>query len=182
MSVRPSAWRAAPLALLPLLLPLLSGCGPTRDQFPPVCPSVAVVAPTGDLTLYRPGAKEHDLVDQLLQGRVVGIHGKCRPGDNPSKLEADVTVSFRFTRGPAMQGNKLTVPAFVAVAEGDHVLDKKILGIPVDFAGNVDQAEVTSAPVHMVLPVGPKKSGAAYRILAGFQLTPAQLQAAGGGQ
>ena len=180
MSVRPSAWRAAPFALL--LLPLLAGCGPTRDQIPPACPSAGLVPPTGDITLYRPGAKQRDLVDQVLQGHLVGINGKCHQGDDTSRLDADVTVSFHFTRGPAMQGTGVTVPAFVAVTEGDRILDKKLFGVAVQFPGNLDQTAVTSAPVHMVLPVGPDKSGSAYRIVAGFQLTPAQLQAARAGQ
>lgn len=176
MPIRLSAWRAAPAALL--LLPLLSGCGaPGRDEFPPVCPTAGLVPPTDDLTLYRAGGR-HDLVDQVLQGRIVGIHGKCTQGDDKSTLALDVTVDMQFNRGPAMQGKEVTVPIFVAVAEGDRILDKHVYGVAATFPPNVDRSSRTSAPVHMVLPVSPEKSGAAYHVVAGFQLTPAELEAA----
>ena len=180
MPVRLSARRAAPLTLL--LLPLLAGCGPTHDQFPPVCPSAGLVAPTGNIALYRPGTTQHDLADQVVQGRIVAINGQCRQGDDKSKLDVDVTVSLNFLRGPAMQGNDVTVPVFVAVTEGDRILDKKIYDIAVKFPSNVDQTARTMPPLHMVLPVAPDKSGAAYRIVAGFQLSPAELQAGKPGQ
>lgn len=176
MSVRPSVWRAAPLVLL--LLPLLSGCGAGRDQTPPACPSAGLVPPTGDITVYPPGARLDDVANQVLQGRIVAIKGKCRQGGDPSRLGAEATVSLHFTRGPAMSDKSVTVPVFVAVTEGGHVLDKKVFDVAVDFPNNIDQADRTVGPVDMVLPVGPKQSGAAYRIVAGFQLTPAQLKAA----
>jgi len=176
MSVRLSARRAAPLALL--LLPLLSACGPDRDQFAPACPAAGLVPPTGDITLYRPGSSGHDLVDQVLQGRVVAIDGKCREGDKKDKLDVDVTVTFRFTRGAAMQGNAVTVPVFVAVTEGDTILAKKVYGVDAGFPPNVDQVTRTSAPIQMTMPVTPTKSGAAYSVVAGFQMTPDQLAAA----
>jgi len=176
MSVRLSARRAAPFVLL--LLPLLSACGPNRDQFAPACPAAGLVPPTGDITLYRPGSSGHDLVDQVLQGRVLAINGQCREGDRKDKLDVDVTVTFRFTRGASMHGNAVTVPVFVAVTEGDDVLDKKVYGVDAGFPPNVDQVTRTSAPIHMSIPVTPTKSGAAYSVVAGFQLTPEQLSAA----
>ena len=176
MSVRLSAARrAAPLVLL---LPLLSACGPERDQFAPPCPAASVLPPTGDITLYRPNSSGRDLTDQVLQGKVTGIQGKCQPGDRKSALDAAVTVMFDFSRGPAMQGNSVNVPVFVAVAEGDHIMDKKVYAVTASFPPNVDRVHLTSAKVDMRLPVTASKSGAAYTILAGFQLTPDQLAAA----
>ena len=178
MSVRPLAVRrVAPLAVL-FLLPLLSGCGPTGDKFPPACPAAGLVPPTGDITLYRPGSSRHDLVDQVLRGRVVAINGKCQDGDAKNQLDVDVTVSFEFTRGAAMQGNAVSVPVFVAVTEGDHILDKHVYGVDAGFPPNVDQVTRTSAPIHMSIPVSAAMSGAAYTIVAGFQLTADQLAAA----
>jgi hypothetical protein len=176
MPVRLSAARrAAPLVLL--LLPLLSGCGPTRDEFPPVCPVASVTPPTGDLVEYRPNSSGHDLTDLLLQGQIVGIVGKCQPGDSKDRLNASVVVRFEFVRGPAMQGNTLQVPVFIAVTEGDRILTKKVFTVASTFPANVDRIQDASAPLNIELPISATKTGAAYTILAGFQLTPEQLAA-----
>lgn len=176
MPIRLTAWRAAPAALL--LLPLLSGCGgPGPNEFPPACPTAGLAPPTDDITLYRPGGRR-DLLDQVLHGRIAGINGTCSQGDDKSRLALDVTVDLQFTRGPAMQDKSVAVPIFIAVTEGDRILDKRIYDVPATFPQNEDRASRTSAPVHMVLPVSPTKSGAAYHVVAGFQLTPADLEAA----
>ena len=176
MPVRLSAVRrAAPLVLL--LLPLLSGCGPARDEFAPACPVANVLPPTGDIVEYRPNSTGRDLTDLVLQGKVTGITGKCQPGDRKNKLDVAVTIMFEFARGPAMQGNAINVPVFVAVTEGDHILDKKVYAVSTAFPPNVDRTHFSSAAVDMSLPVAKDKSGAAYTILAGFQLTPQQLAA-----
>jgi hypothetical protein len=178
MPVRLSAaWRAAPLVLL---LPLLAGCTLGRDEFPPACPAASVLPPTGDVALYRSTSGAHDLTDVVLQGRVAGISGRCRPGDRKNTLDVAVTVGFDFVRGPAMQGDRIDVPAFVAVTEGERILDKKVYRVPAAFPRNVDRIHFTSAAVDMSLPVSANKTGAAYTILAGFQLTPQQLAASRG--
>ncbi len=167
------ACRAASLALL---LPLLSGCGPERNQFPPACPHAGLLDPTGDILVYRPNSSGHDLTDVVLQGRMVGINGQCRPGDKGT-LDVAVKFSIEFARGPAMQGDRTQVPVFVAVTEGDRILDKHLYQVEAAFPRNVDRVRLTSAEVDLTLPVTPTKSGAAYSILAGFQLTPDQLAA-----
>lgn len=168
-----AAWRAAPL----VLLPLLSACAPGRDQFPPACPVASVLPTTGDLVVYRPGSNGRDLTDLQFQGQVTGIQGRCRPGDNKHQLDVAVTVSFRFARGPALQGNAIQAPVFVAVTEGGHILAKKVYALNASFPPNVDQMQYAGAPIDMTLPITPDKSGAAYTVLAGFQLTPDQLAA-----
>ena len=39
----------------------------------------------------------------------------------------------------------------------------------------IDKQRLASDPVELVLPVSPDKSGVAYTITAGFQLTPEEL-------
>jgi hypothetical protein len=74
-----------------------------------------------------------------------------------------------------MQGRTVDVPFFLAATEGGRVLDKKIYVMRVIFPENVDQVALTSDGVHMVFPVSTTKSGAAYTVLAGFQLTEQEL-------
>ncbi|HVC59127.1 MAG TPA: hypothetical protein VND19_02035 [Acetobacteraceae bacterium] len=166
--------RAAAFAAL---LPLLSACAPDRDQFPPACPRVAFVTPTADLAVFRPGSGGRDLTALILAGRMQAIQGKCKPGETAGTVEATVAAGAVLTRGPAMQGNQVNVPVYVAVTEGDRILDKRVYTLRATFPSNVDRVTVSTPDVFMVLPVSRTKSAAAYSVLAGFQLTPDELAA-----
>ncbi len=157
------------------LLSMISACAPERDQFPPACPRVAFLKPTADLAVFRPGSSGRDLTALVLAGRMQGIQGKCKAGDAKGTVEANVAVGAEMTRGPAMQGDRANVPIYVAVTEGDRILDKRVYTVSVTFPSNVDRVAAATPDILMVLPVTPTKSAAAYSIFAGFQLTPDQL-------
>ena len=173
MPTRPSfLLRTAAFAAL---LPLVSACAPERDQFPPACPGTAFLTPTADLAVFRPGSDGRDLTALVVGGRMQGIQGKCAPGSKKNTVEATVTVAAEITRGPAMSGNSADVPIYVAVTEGDRILDKHVYTLRATFPSNGDRVTVNTPGVFMVLPVSSTKTAAAYSILAGFQLTPGQL-------
>ena len=176
MPTRPSCLlRAAAFAAL---LPLVSACALERDQFPPACPSLAFLSPTADLALFRPGSDARDLTALMLAGRMQAIKGQCQPGKTKNTVEATLTVGVELTRGPAMPSNRVNnVPVYVAVTEGDRILDKHVYNLDATFPSNVDRVVVTTPEVFMVLPVTATKSAAAYSVLAGFQLTPDELAA-----
>ena len=67
------------------------------------------------------------------------------------------------------------MPVFVAVTEGDAILDKRIYLMHAVFPSNVDRVTLGAGGANLVLPVTPTKSGAAYTILTGFQLSPDQM-------
>ena len=165
--------------LLPLLAvsALLSGCGPDKDEFAPPCPRPIMVRGLEDLNHYKSDGSR-DLTDLVVQGRLTAIGGSCKFTEKRSTtVETTVSVAAEFRRGPAMQGRTLTVPVFIAVTEGEAVLDKQVFQVPVEFPANVDHIVLTSPEVRMVLPTTPTKSPAAFGIVAGFQLTPAEVEA-----
>lgn len=169
--------RHATPILLAAALALLAGCGPQKGEFAPVCPTAGLVRDGADLSRYRDetaGASQ-DIRDLVLSARIVSIQGKCEAGDTARQLAADVGVTVRYTRGPAMQGRTVDVPLFLAITEGEHIYTEKAYLTHVVFPPNVDQVTMSSEPVHMVFPVSPTKSGAAYTVLAAFQLTQAEL-------
>jgi hypothetical protein len=166
----------APLLLLPLF-----GCGPGRNEFAPTCPSAHLVPELADLTRYAGPGPAHDITDMVLQARVVAVNGSCEAGDEPGKLPAKVQVSISVQRGPAMQGREADVSVFLAVTEGQTVRDKQIFAVHVKFPPNVERIAVISPVIDLDLPVSPEKSGAAYGIIAGFQLSPDELKANGNG-
>ncbi len=165
-------------ALFAALLPLLADCGPARNQFAPPCPGPAILGDAADYDIYRGSGTSRgasDLTDLVLHARIVGIQGSCREGDQKDQLAVTVSVGIELNRGPAMPGREAEVPVFVAVTEGETILDKRTVRMPVVFPSNVDRVTLSPGEVNLLLPVSSTKSGAAYTILAGFQLTPDQM-------
>jgi len=179
MPARPPNHRWAPrVALLATLATLLADCGPARNQFPPPCPGRAILGDAADINLYRSSgapAGAADLTDLVLHGRIVGVQGSCTEGDTKKQLSVTVSAGVELTRGPAMPGREADVPVFVAVVEGDTVLDKRVTLMHVTFPSNVDRVTLTPGAMNLTLPVSASKSGAAYTIIAGFQLSPDQM-------
>lgn len=166
------AW-AQRAALFAVFLLLLAGCGPARNQFAPACPGQAILGDAANLDLYRGGS--HGLTDLIMHGRIVGMQGSCHQGDKKNQLAVTVRLGVEVTRGPAMTGREVDVPLFVAVTEGETILDKRTLQMRVVFPSNVDRVTLTPGDLNLVLPVAPGKSGDAYTLLGGFQLTPGQM-------
>jgi hypothetical protein len=162
------------LALAALLLTSLAACGPSKNVFAPACPQPRFVQSLSDLVRFRPGGGQ-DITDLVLQGRLLRVDGTCAYGDSQTELQTTATVVVDLQRGIAMQGRQADVPIFVAVADGDVVRDKRIYTLHVEFPSNVDRATATSPEIDMTLPISATKSGAAYGIIAGFQLTPDEL-------
>lgn len=164
-----------------LLVPVMSGLagcsGGDVNAFPPACPRASIVGDAADLTRYRSdsaGQGGQDLTDMVFDARITGVSGKCVRGD-PGTLDVTATVGMELMRGPAMRGRAEDVPFFVAVSEGERILDKQVYRIHAEFPANTDRVRITSENVNVALPVERAKSGAAYDLLVGFQLTPDEL-------
>jgi hypothetical protein len=162
----------------PLLMALaLASCGLANNQFPPVCPVPGLVKPLAELERFRPGSQ--DIRDLVVRARISDITGRCEPGDDANHIVTTVQVVTEVARGPAMEGLTYDLPVFVAVIDSatGAILDKALFTMPIEFVRNVDLAHATSKEVRMEVPVSPQKSGAAYGIVAGFQLTPEEVAA-----
>jgi hypothetical protein len=70
------------------------------------------------------------------------------------------------------------VPIFVAVVDGDKILDKHVYLMHASFPSNVDRVTLTPGDTSIALPATGARSGAAYTIVAGFQLTSNQAATA----
>ena len=165
-----------PALLVPLLLASVAGCsGPDKNTFAPTCPRAAILGDAADLTRYRDGGGR-DLTDLVLSGRIMGVSGQCKPGDTASQLSTSLQVTIQLTRGPAMTQRDAVATLFVAVGDGDQILDKKLFPVRVQFQPNADTTRLTTDAITMTLPISPNKPGASYALTAGFQLTPEELE------
>lgn len=165
------------LRIVPSLLIALAAvsCGPGRNQFAPACPMPGLVKPLAELTRYRGASR--DLRDLIVRARIADVIGKCKPGDDNTTVVTTAQVIVDATRGPAMQGDGIGLPVFVAVTDSGTILDKTLFELPVQFGPNVDIARAASQEIRMEIPVTAQKSGAAYGIIGGFQLTPDEVAA-----
>jgi hypothetical protein len=171
MPDRPPKLGWAPCAIL--FAALLAGCGPKRNEFAPPCPGQAILGNAADYNVYRGGS--NDLTDLVVHARIVGMQGSCREGDKKDQLAVTVQIGVEVTRGPAMAGREADLPIFIAVTEGDTILDKRTAAMRVVFPSNVDRVTMTPGDINLVLPVTRTKSGAVYTILSGFQLSSDQV-------
>ena len=88
-----------------------------------------------------------------------------------------VQVGIELTRGPAAPGRRVEFAYFVAVLDGDAILDKQVFPLRAEFPANADRLRFAGDEVELRLPVRENKTAAAYRIEVGFQLTPEELAA-----
>lgn len=181
MPLRPSACPrlAAPvphvLAPAALLLPaLLAGCGGSDSTAAaPACPAAAILGDAADMSRYR--GTGHDLTDLVIDGRIAGLAGACRREADGTLLHTEVSVRMDLSRGPAATGRTASLAYFVAVTEGDQILDKRVIPLRVEFPANADRIHLEGERLELALPTPPGKSGASYQVLVGFQLTPEDL-------
>ena len=161
------------MTLLALLVPVLAGCGGSEEAFAPACPNVGLVRDAADLVRYRGTGR--DLTDLVLNGRLTGVGGSCKR-DGSSTVVTTVQVGMELQRGPAAPGRQAQLAYFVAVLDGDRILDKQVFRLRAEFPANADRLRLSGDDVELRLPVKPDKTAAAYRIQIGFQLTPLELE------
>ena len=173
-ALRFPAWLPTLLLGAPPLL-TLAGCGAgTQDAFAPACPGAAIVRDAADLSRARGG--QRDLVDSELEGRITGINGNCKR-DGLDTVVTTIQVGIELTRGPAAPGRRAELAYFVAVLDGETILDKQVFPLRAEFPANADRLRLAGDDVELRLPVRENKTAAAYRIEVGFQPTPEELAA-----
>ena len=102
------------------------------------------------------------------------MNGTCTR-DGERTTVATVIAGIQLTRGPAANSPVADIAYYVAVSEGDRILDKRTFTSRAEFPPNTDVLRLGGEEVELRLPVTPTKSAVAYRISVGFQLTPAEL-------
>jgi hypothetical protein len=151
---------------------LLSGCGSGDLKFAPACPQLALLAEGSELTRFAgPG---RDVTDRVLEARITGVDASCR-GARSTDVVAYLKVQADVIRGPAARGRGAQVPYFVAVMQGDAVLDRRDFVLDANFPANVDSMQVAGGELELRFPAAGERGAAQYKIVVSLQLTEEEL-------
>ena len=160
------------LSLLALCAGLgLAGCNQPNLA---LCPAGAILADTASHTLFRPGAPT-DLSGEVLTARLTDFKTGCTFDKQAGSTYSDVTLSFRATRPPSADAAHYSLDYFITVSSEVRILDKKMYRVSFDFAPGATVATAEESPPRVTVNLERGHQPADYQLLAGFQLTEAEL-------
>ncbi|MDH3240481.1 MAG: hypothetical protein OEO83_07430 [Alphaproteobacteria bacterium] len=162
------------LAVLVAAALLLGGCGWFRSKKPPPpCPRVVVLEEGKRLVNFAPGGGT-DLSAMVSDIRMARAGGACTYRDGEVEVEMAVRVEAR--RGPADRSRKAAVKYFIVLMDPtEKIIKKWDFDMTLAFPVNVDQGGKTDT-LGLKIPLKKGEQASRYRIIAGLQLTPAQLK------
>ncbi|HJS31798.1 MAG TPA: hypothetical protein VJ924_07385 [Alphaproteobacteria bacterium] len=149
---------------------VLAACG-SREP-PPPCPTAVIVTDLASVTRFRDGPGR-DVLDIRSQGEIFDVLVQC--DYNRSGATVDLQVAIRAARGPADTERRTEFAYFVAIESPDGaIVAKEQFTATYEFRDN----RTTVGSVEELVPVIPgatRQTGARYRLLIGFQLTPEEI-------
>lgn len=179
--------RISPLwAALIVVLPLLSGCASTDDDAPAKaaasgCPRTGLMPGADRLPVFEDMANpSRETV--TVKAQLYGITYTCKPVPKRGEVEVNLNLRFVADRMPLAGSLKgLTLPYFIAVLdENDDILMRRRGNVRLVFGEGAKDIAPTQARVNeeVLAPVPAPDAMAAgnYKIVAGFELIPAQLR------
>jgi len=149
----------------------LAGCNTGKVSN---CPIAVILADASQVTMFRPGAPQ-DLAGEAYRVSLVGISTDCTINKKTGETTSSYRVNFRATRAPSADAAHYTVPYFVAITQGDQLVEKRILQISFDFAPGVSVVTFSESPDDFDIHVPNGHQPFEYELMAGFQMTPAQV-------
>ncbi len=148
----------------------LTGCNQNVIQ---QCPSAAVLSDTAVLTVMRPGAPA-DLSGEAYTATMGSVTNSCSFSRTAGAATSSNDFTIRVTRAPSPDGLRVTLPYFIALTQGERILNKKNLTITLEFAPGASSITQEITPEDTVVPLEIGHPPTDYQLLFGFQLTDAQ--------
>lgn len=141
------------------------------------CPAAAVLAPTSTLTTFRQGSGlRGDPAGELYTISVTGVVTDCDLDVENGTADARLNIDFRVTRVANGEPASYRVPYFIAVTQGDRVLDKRIAWLDFAFAAGETSAQFREHVASTVVTLENGKKPYDYELLVGLQLTHDQRE------
>lgn len=139
------------------------------------CPSVQVLGDARVLTKFKPGLGR-DITDIEYEGRIAKVDFTCKENSAKGYVEINLTVRTEFILGMAAPVRNPEFPFFVAVSEGERrVLNKTDHVVKARFEGTSRVAREATNVRRIRVPLGGDVPVEYYNVIAGFQLSPAQV-------
>jgi hypothetical protein len=161
--------------LIPLLaLAALSAC--SGEEKPLLyCPKVAVLSEARQITRSAgsQSSEQNDVAAMILDVRVTGVAGICKTSGE-HRVMLTFRIGFAATSGPAATAPEATLTYFIALTQGDAIIDKKLYPVTFDFKNGATQAVATTTPIRIKLPNVPRSGR--QQILVGFQKSPDEMK------
>ncbi len=152
---------------------MLAGCGGIPKE-QGICPRVAILADTGKIVKFRPGAPE-TAENIMFSGEMRDLRMTCKYRNQElTEMEADVDATMVLQKGPAMAGDTAELSYFIAVVDRrGTVVQKREFPLRVNFSGNpaVEHKETSWQFFRFRRGFG----GIEYETWAGFQLNDQEL-------
>ena len=151
----------------------LSGC--TTDMDKGLCPSAFILAPVSTLTVFRVGAPE-DPSGELYTVSMTNAKTSCDFDKKKIQTESEVRIMFHAKRAPSAEAAAYNVPYFLSVTRhGENIMTKKMFFAHVEFAPGAVTADFQEKIDSTTIKIARGAKIGEYEILAGLQLTRAQL-------
>jgi len=140
-----------------------------------ICPVPAILADTSTITVMRPGTQP-DLANELYTVKLTDAQGDCVLNNKTAIVKSSLNLTFVASRAPTREAAHYRVPYFVAATEGNKIYAKRAYTLDVDFAPGAATAVIQQAPGDVSIQVENGKLPWNYQLMAGFQMTEAQIE------
>ena len=151
----------------------LSGC--TSDMDKGLCPSAFALAPVSTLTVFRQNAPQ-DPSGELYTVSISDVKSKCDFDKKRITTDSEVRILFKAKRPAGGEGGSYNVPYFLSVTRhGDKILTKKLFVAHITFEPGQTAASFEDKIDSTVINIARNAKVGEYALVAGFQLTQAQL-------
>jgi hypothetical protein len=147
---------------------VLSACN--NDNRIAQCPGAAILADAAIHPILKDGATATDPSAVLYTVRMTGIETSCTLDRRQGETDSNVTLTFRATRAPNGQAVRYSVPYFLAINQGQRIINKRAFNLQIDFGPGVSTVTVQTAINDTVLKLENGHLPNDYQFLAGMPL------------
>jgi len=138
------------------------------------CPTMTGITDASVRTVFLAGAPE-DPANVLYTAEITSVAGGCDMDKKSHATDAKLTIQFRATRVKSGGEARYATPYFVAVTEGARVLARNNYTVTFSFQPGQTVATATETVGSAHIDPAKDKQPYDYQILAGLQLTRAEL-------
>jgi hypothetical protein len=115
------------------------------------CPPVAVLAPTGDVTLFNPSNSTDSRAIDVV-ANITNVRSTCSGTDVGENIITEVTFDVQARRSDNRGARSVTVPYFATVVQGSsNVVAKRVRQVTLTFADGAYRTSAAGAATSRVL-------------------------------